>query len=90
VRGKHVLLSLLANFKDKKKLRKNGFLATNSYKKEFIYLLFHIECHQLRSVDSPDVKENTLRELINAELIFADEGSKKAYFAELIFANLMP
>jgi len=31
----------------------------------------------------------TLRELINAEFIFADEGSKKAYFAELIFADSM-
>jgi len=30
---------------------------------------------------------NTLRELIKAELIFADEGSKKARFAELIFAD---
>jgi len=25
-----------------------------------------------------------LRELINAELIFADEGSKKAHFADLM------
>jgi len=30
---------------------------------------------------------STLREIINAELIFADEWSKKAYFAELIFVD---
>jgi len=39
-------------------------------------------------------KSYTLRELINAELIiaeliFADEESNKAYFAELIFADSM-